>query len=400
MIERTSFRPCQFAPWLVAALFACATLNSAAADDTRPFAKWFKYSADIESTWDVIGNSAQPMNVVIRQKEPTGPEKRILVLYPRASSAYDTAITEMLRLFSAKEINARFAVTNFEMDDGRAKSAVQDAENNKFDLIFAMGSESAAWLYTHYRGGLLPVVTVCSKDPVLLGQMKDYESGSGTNIAFTSLNVPVEVQMAYVRELRPDLKNIAILVDKKNISSMQTQAEPIAAYAKKKGIQIIWGTVQNPDKARDELTKIIPDAVHTMRQTDPELNNSLFWVTGSTAVFREIITINKFSDRVPVVSVVPEIVTPGADTAVLAIGVSFESNARLAAIYGAQILNGSKPGNLKVGLVSPPDVAISFMKARAIGLRIPFNFFEIASFVYDYKGEAVRTANKDSEHSQ
>ena len=93
------------------------------------------------------------------------------------------------------------------------------------------------------------------------------------------------------------------------------------------------------------------------------------------------------------VSVVPEIVTKGADTAVLAIGISFESNARLAAIYGAQILNGSKVGQMKVGLVSPPDIAISFLKARDIGMRVPFSFFEIASYVYDYNGVAVRSAD-------
>ncbi|MFL4999442.1 MAG: hypothetical protein ACJ8DY_03545, partial [Xanthobacteraceae bacterium] len=125
---------------------------------------------------------------------------------------------------------------------------------------------------------------------------------------------------------------------------------------------------------------------------DPDLSKSLFWVTGSTSVFLEIRTINENSDRVPVISVVPEIVRAGADTAVMAIGISFESNAHLAAIYGVDILQGRvKAGDLKVGVVSPPDIAISFLKAREIGLRVPFSFFESASFVYDYDGHPVRT---------
>jgi putative ABC transport system substrate-binding protein len=115
-------------------------------------------------------------------------------------------------------------------------------------------------------------------------------------------------------------------------------------------------------------------------------------------VFREIRTINQHADRVPVVSVVPEIVTKGSETAVLAIGVSFESNARLAAIYGAQVLDGSSVGKLRVGLVSPPDMAISFLKAREIGMRIPFSFFEIASFIYDYNGEPVRSGVQSLEN--
>jgi putative ABC transport system substrate-binding protein len=198
--------------------------------------------------------------------------------------------------------------------------------------------------------------------------------------------------MTYVKELSPDLKNLAVLVDSKNVSAVQTQAEPIASFVRQRGIQVIWGAVKNPEKARDELKQIVREAVQTMRKSDPELSKSLFWVTGSTSVFREIRTINENSDRVPVVSVVPEIVRSGADTAVIGIGISFESNAHLAAIYGTDILNRkAKVSDLKVGVVSPPDIAISFLKAREIGLRVPFSFFESASFIYDYDGKAVRT---------
>jgi len=388
----------QAAALLVVAAVFYSIATRATGAEPHPFSKWFKYSPDIENSWDVASNAAQPMYVSLRRKDAAGPLKRVLVLYPRPSSAYDIAITEILRTFAAKEINSHIEVVNFELNDARGKAALQAAEKNSVDLIFAMGSESAAWLYENYKGGVLPVVTVCSKDPVQLGQMKDYDSGSGNNFAFTSLNVPVDVQMSYVRELRPDLKNLAVLVDSKNISAVQTQAEPVAQYLKEKGVQVIWGSVQNPAKAREELTKIIPDAVRAMRQTDPDLSKSLFWVTGSTSVFREIRTINQHADRVPVVSVVPEIVTKGSETAVLAIGVSFESNGRLAAIYGAQILNGLSAGKLKVGLVSPPDMAISFLKAREIGMRVPFSFFEIASFIYDYNGEPVRSGAQSLEN--
>jgi len=397
MLEAAVQRRRAAALLVVAAVF-CSIATRATVAEPQPFSKWFKYSPDIENSWDVASDAAQPMYVSLRRKDAAGPLKRVLVLYPRPSSAYDIAITEILRTFAAKEINSHVEVVNFELNDARGKAALQAAEKNGVDLIFAMGSESAAWLFEHYKGGALPVVTVCSKDPVQLGQMKDYDSGSGNNFAFTSLNVPVDVQMSYVRELRPDLKNLAVLVDSKNISAVQTQAEPVANYLKEKGVQVIWGSVQNPAKAREELTKIIPDAVRAMRQTDSDLSKSLFWVTGSTSVFREIRTINQHADHVPVVSVVPEIVTKGSETAVLAIGVSFESNGRLAAIYGAQILNGSSVGKLKVGLVSPPDMAISFLKAREIGMRVPFSFFEIASFIYDYNGEPVRSAAQSLEN--
>jgi putative ABC transport system substrate-binding protein len=158
---------------------------------------------------------------------------------------------------------------------------------------------------------------------------------------------------------------------------------------------VIWGSVTDPTKARDELTRIIPNAVSEMRKSDPDLSKSMFWITGSTSVFKEIRTINQYADKVPVVSVVPEIVAAGADTAVLSVGTSFDSNAHLAAIYGADVLEGrAKVDQLKVGVVSPPDIAISFLKAREIGMRVPFHFFETATFIYDYQGRPVRTTGE------
>jgi len=386
--------PCGLATGCIASTLLWALTTLAFTAELPRFNAWFKYAPSVTNEWVVTGDDGDPLRVALHLKNAGGLPKRILVLYPRPSSAYDTAITEILQVFAVKEINAEITVVNFQVNDALGNAALRDAERSKEDLIIAMGSESTDWLYKHYRGGAIPVVSVCSKDPVQLGQMKDYESGSGNNFAFTSLNVPIEVQMAYVHELRPNLKNLAVLVDSKNISAVKTQAEPIANYAEQKGMQVIWGSLQTPDNAREELTKIIPAAVNAMRKTDPDLSESLFWITGSTAVFREIRTINQFSDRVPVVSVVPEIVTKGDDTAVLAIGVSFESNAQLATVYATRILNGVKPSTLKVGIVSPPDIAISFRKARQIGMRVPFDFFEIAGFVYDYEGRAVRTANK------
>ena len=367
---------------------------ASAGETTAPASKWFRTAPDIEAAWRIAEVPGKPLQISVHHKVQDGraAPRRVLVLYPRPSSAYDIAITTILRTFDAKELYADFTVVNFETEDGRGREALSLAAEGKYELIFAMGSESTAWLYSHYKDGPIPVVSVCSKDPVQLGQVRDYEHGSGSNFAFTSLNMPIDVQMAYVQQLKPELRNMTVLVDAKNVSAVQTQAEPIADYARRRGVQVIWGAVENPDNAAQELTGIVRAAVRSMRKNDPDLSRSLFWVTGSTSVFLQIKTINENADRVPVVSVVPEVVKEGADTAVLAIGISFESNAHLAAIYGADVLTGrNRVQDLKVGIVTPPDIAVSFLKAREIGMPVPFSFFESASFVYDYDGRPVRT---------
>lgn len=315
----------------------------------------------------------------------------MLVLYTKQSSAYDTAISTILKVFRDKHLPAEFTVVNFQNIPELGKQALEWASAEKFDLIFSMGSDATAFVWKHFQNGPIPVVSVSSKDPVLLGQMKDYSTGSGTNIAYTSLNVPIEVQMAYLKEVKPNLKTIAVCYEASNTSAIETQVKPLQQIALAYQIRIIDVVVEDTKQARTELAAKVPGAVAEMGKTDPERQNSIFWITGSTSVFNEIATINAGAGTVPVLSAVPDVVQEGDDSAVLSIGVSFESNAHLAAVYGGDILLGSaRAGELKVGTISPPDIAINFKRARAIAQKIPFGFFESASFVFDYEGKLVR----------
>ena len=369
----------------------------AAAEQPPSYREWFRPQEQTFEAWDFVEIEGDGSQVMVQKKNggKLGPVVPIMVIFPRPSSAYDIAMSKILDVFHEKEINASFLLYNFHKDPARGNEALTLAKRQGYELIFSMGSESTAWLWKNYRGGEIPVVSVCSKDPVVLGQSPAYDVGTGTNFAFTSLNMPIEVQMAYVKELKPDLKNLGVLVNSQNVSAMETQAKPIKEFAQRLGIRVVELAVQNPDRATAELRGLVRDAVRVMRKNDPTLSSSLFWITGSTVVFREIATINENADRVPVLSVVPDVVMPGSDSAVLSIGISFESNAHLAAIYGADVLQGRvNVGDLNVGIVSPPDIAINFLKAREIGLEIPFSFFESASFVYDYEGRIVRNNGK------
>ena len=50
----------------------------------------------------------------------------------------------------------KFTVINFELNQARGRETLQFAEKSKYDLTFAMGSESTAWLYDNYRSGTIP----------------------------------------------------------------------------------------------------------------------------------------------------------------------------------------------------------------------------------------------------
>jgi putative tryptophan/tyrosine transport system substrate-binding protein len=361
------------------------------------YAGWFKLSPEVLANWEIVPTPGDPDRVKLIETKPvSGPVRQVMVLYPRASTAYDVAMGTILNLFQEERgIDGHFTVVNFDRNDARGKAALKQAEADGIELILSMGSESTAWLYEHYRGGRLPVITLCSKDPVELKQLPDYDSGSGHNIAFTSLNMRVDAQFAYLLELRPQLRNIAVLVDSQNKSAVRTQSQPLIRLARERGIGAMEIAVADPANAAAELANLVPAAVARMRRADPELKQSIFWITGSTSVFKEIATINRAADHVPVLSAVPDVVKAEGAGAVMSIGVGFESNAHLAGLYAFDVLTGRIGiGELKVGVVSPPDIAIDFRRAREIGFKVPFGFFERASTIYDPMGRLTRQSGK------
>lgn len=379
---------------LLAVLFLALAPAAASADPVP----WLNLDADLLARWKVQLDPADPNRLVLSREDAAGPAgpTRILVLVPWASSAYDTALSTLMSSFADHKRAARFTVVSMDGKLERGVEVLKAAQADGYQMIFAMGSESAQVAHDSYRGGALPVITVCAKDPVQLGQLPAYDRGSGTNIAYTSLNMPTDAQFSYLLQLMPELRNIAILVDDLNKSAMETQARPLEAAAKARGINALVLGVHARKGMRDQMPKLMAEAIETMKASDPELRRSFFWITGSTAVFTEIGIINRNAGPVPVLSVVPDVVTPGAESAALAVGISFESNARLAAAYAFAILDQrSVPGALKVGVVEPPDIAINFLKARQAGLKIPYPFFELAWFVYDGEGKAARIKGRD-----
>ncbi len=365
-----------------------------AASEPQPgWDQWFSMRPESQKAWTVVPDPGEGYRFRVVRKDAPAQETihKTLVLFPKKSSAYNTAMSKLLDIFLEKNLPVEFTIVNFRNDPQAGLAALSYAKENKFDLIYSMGSSSTAFVHKNFRGESIPVVSVCSKDPVLLGQMADYEKGSATNIAYTSLNVPLRVQMTYLLELKPNLKTIALMYARKNKSAVVTQVEPLRELAEEKGIRTIDVVVEDQRNARLELESKVPEAVESIRAVDPKGVDSVFWITGSTSVFREIATINERSWKIPVLSVVPDVVAEGDDSAVLSIGVSFESNAHLAAVYGANILSGEpQAGDMPVGIVSPPDIAINFRVARRIGMKVPFSFFESATFVYGYDGGAVR----------
>lgn len=361
--------------------------------------EWFAPSAALNAGWQV-SLAPDQAGVVLLEPKDNVPQYRLFFLLTRGHKLFDRAIEVVLTTFYDRGIFVAAAVSlvmNPEtktIDPDKALAAIAYAESNDYDLIYPVGSDATAFLHNNYQGGRLPVVALLAKDPVLLGQIQSYEQGSGTNIAYTSVSVPVEVQMVYFQQLIPELKNIVIVYDQNNTSTLKTQVTPLAEYAMENGFMIFHLAVlqvEDPETTRQELLELFPPIMNRLRHDDPMNEQSMFLLTNSGTIVEVFDTVVTLAGDIPVVSLLPDLVREGKDSAVLSVGVSFDSNSVLAAVYGIRILqDGVSPGSLPVGVITPPDIAINFLKAREINLRIPFSLFESAAYVYDAQGKLVR----------
>ena len=370
--------------WAANSPFAAANANI----------NWMVFSDVNKKNWSGHIQSYDPARLFVKSSivVTDSTPKKILVIVAKKSGSYKLALNKLLEVFFQEKYAAEFEVVNIAGSEEVGRALLKQAQSQGFDLVFTMGSESAALVHKYYTNGPLPVVTSINKDPVTLGQVKSYTEGSGTNIATTTLNVPMDIQLNYLFQLNPKLKHVVLLYNRNHKQVVATEVKPFRKAMIGQGIRVIDVTVDSRDEAREQLEKSLPNAMDLLREIDPTLNNSLVWVTSSTAIFSNLDIVSQHSTGVALVSTNPNAVKVGGESAVVAIGIDRRNNAHLAAIYALRILRDKEnPGDFEVGVVTPPDIALNFKVARELGLKIPFTFLEGASFVYDYNGELVRS---------
>jgi len=363
------------------------------------------FSAVLWPTW--IGSELQPQSNSHWQVNintdgvdfiPAKSAPKILVIISRRAKSYDIALQTLLGIYGRELPQAHFVVRKLpvikEYPDAKEKlmKMLLNAED-KMSLIYTVGSKATVAVRHAYKGGKLPVVSVNAKDPVLLGLIENAQ-GSGDNFAFTSLNLPADVTLSFMKRFKPSLKQIGILYAKHNISAYTTQYLPLKKIAEKNGMKIVPIVVDREDPLL-KLDISMKKAIQQLRQDDPALDHSLLWLTGSSSLLARVTEINQYSHNLALISAVPDVVRGGSNSALMSFGVSFVNNAYQAGLYGLRILRGEvKPGDLPVGNISPPDIAVSFEQALRINQKIPFVLMEMANDIYGTNGDVIRSKGK------
>ncbi|RLB93452.1 MAG: hypothetical protein DRH26_03810, partial [Deltaproteobacteria bacterium] len=123
---------------------------------------WFPFTKNMSKEWKIIVNENDPLRFEVIPKPENGElrDKKILILIPKKSSAYVTSAEAVFNFFSDKNLYPQFEIVNFNKDEVLGTNALEEAEKKQVDLIFAMGSLSAEFVYRNFQNRKIPVVTI------------------------------------------------------------------------------------------------------------------------------------------------------------------------------------------------------------------------------------------------
>ena len=260
------------------------------------------------------------------------------------------------RLHELGWIEGRTVAIEYRWADGeRYAEAAAELVQLKVDVIVTMGT--LAVVTAKQATSVIPIVFAGAGAPVETGLVASLArpGGNVTGLSLQATDV-VGKRLEFLREVIPDLRRLAILIDVGNPQGVLEMGE-IEAAARGLRIDFVPLEIRQAEDiapAFDALKGRV-DALYVA--ADPLLNTN-----------RVRIHTLALAARLPTMHGVREFVEAGG---LMSYGPSITGNYRRAADFVDKILRGTKPGDLPVEQPTKFDLIINLTTAKALELTIP-----------------------------
>jgi len=216
----------------------------------------------------------------------------------------------------------------------------------------------------------VPIVFASGSDPAREGLVTSINrpGGNVTGVSFISVDLGAK-QLGLLRELRPGIAHIAVLVDPRWPLTERFLSE-LRAAALAVGQQLIVLDVSSDREIETALTIL----------REREAGALQVGIGGFMGSQRERIVALAARHRIPAIYPWRQAVAAGG---LMSYGASTTDAYRQAGIYAGRILKGEKPGDLPVLLPTKFELVINVKTAKALGLEIPDKLLALADEVVE-----------------
>lgn len=223
----------------------------------------------------------------------------------------------------------------------------------KKDLIYAIATPSAQGAYNATKK--IPIISTAVTDPVQAGIVKSLNK-PGTNVSGTSDYLPVEKQLALIKELVPNAKRIGVLYNTSEVNS-EVQVNELKKAAK--GYEVITSGVTNTNEVNSAISSLLPKIDVLYAPTDQLIVSSM-----------PIIVKNALEAKIPVIASEKGSVESGA---LATVGINYYKLGYEAGNMAADVLKGKDISNMPLKISEETEMYINKNTLKSLNISTPKN---------------------------
>ena len=265
----------------------------------------------------------------------------------------ESMVAELAALGYKDGENITIDYQNAQNDQTNLKTIAQKFVNSKYDLIVAIATPSAQAVVGETKD--IPIVFSACTDPVGSGLVASLEK-PGANVTGTSDAISAVKIMELAQRITPGFKTVGALYNSSETNSVSV-INDLKAYGAQNGIKVIDATVTNTNEVQQAISSLVGkvDVVFS------PIDNT---VASAMPVVAQVANKAKLPVYVGADSMVK-------DGGLATYGVNYTTLGQETAKMVAEILKGTKPGDIPVKSMSDVEIYLNKDTAAAIGINIP-----------------------------
>ncbi len=276
-----------------------------------------------------------------------------IIEHPSLNTIRESMVAELAALGYKDGENITIDYQNAQNDQTNLKTIAQKFANSKYDLIVAIATPSAQAVVGETKD--IPIVFSACTDPVGSGLVASLEK-PGANVTGTSDAISAVKIMELAQRITPGFKTVGALYNSSETNSVSV-INDLKAYGAQNGIKVIDATVTNTNEVQQAISSLVGkvDVVFS------PIDNT---VASAMPVVAQVANKAKLPVYVGADSMVK-------DGGLATYGVNYTTLGQETAKMVAEILKGTKPGDIPVKSMSDVEIYLNKDTAAAIGINIP-----------------------------
>ena len=279
--------------------------------------------------------------------------------HPSLDNCYTGFVQGLAEAGFVEGENLTIDFQNAQADMANSDMMAKNMVSKKESMIMGIATPAAMSAYAATKNDGIPVVFSAVSDPVAAGIVNSIES-TGTNCTGTSDVLNLEAQMKMIRAFLPDAKKIGIIYTTSEPNSI-SHLEKFKALAPTYGFEIVEVGVTNASEVASAAASVVAKGIDCINNfTD---NN----------VVENLASVVQAADKagIPVFGSEVEQVKNGC---LASESIDYVSLGKETGKIAAEILNGKKPSEIPVALISDTTPVYNQAVLDKLGLTLPADY--------------------------